>query len=250
MTKLVAYNERMLDVACSDLYRTLKEKGSVSIEYGVPFKDKTRRQLGFFFGAIVDSVISFFEEQGIKYSVEEVKDNFYQAISPRKTITQFNGKQYEVWKHISEMSLEEMSEFIDKAIWLCDNARAFQGLILHPSIRYTFIRHITQDDIRELNTRSFQRHNPEYLSYVRKQACICCGRYNEVEAHHLKEAGYSGTAYKADDWQVIPLCTECHREYHIKGKEAFEEKMQWLLKYIDFPSFTAVCYNRWLTKGL
>ena len=246
--KLIAYNEKMLDVACSEMYRLLSENGSIALDYGKPFKDKTKRQLGFFFGAIVDSVVDFFEQQGIKYSVEEVKDNFYQAIAPRKTITQFNGKQYEVWKHISEMSLEEMSEFIDKAIWLCDNARAFQGLILHPSIRHSWIRHITEDELKNMNTKAFPRKNPEYLEYVRKQACICCGRYGS-EAHHLKEAGQSGTAYKVDDWEVISLCPECHREYHIKGKKAFEEKMAWLIKYISLDDFTACCYNRWLMKG-
>lgn len=246
--KLVAYNEKMLDTACSEMYRLLKENGEVAVEFGKPYKDKTRRQLGFFFGAIVDSVVEFFEQQGIKYEVQEVKDNFYQAIAPRKTITQFNGKQYETWKHISEMSLEEMSEFIDKSIWLCDKAKAFQGMILHPSIRYTWIRHITQEELLLMDKRFFPRKCPEYLSYIRKQACLCCGRFNSVEAHHLKEAGESGTAYKVDDWETIPLCQECHRAYHTKGKEWFNNQVNWLIKYINLEDFTACCYNKWLMK--
>lgn len=248
MSKYIAYNEKMLDTICADLYKQFATFGSLSVEYGKPYKDKTRRQLGFFFGAIVNAVREFYLEKGINYEIEEIKSNFYQAISPRQTITQFNGKQYEVCKHISEMSLEEMSEFIDKAIWLCDNARAFQGLILHPSIRYTWIRHITKDDLRTLDIRSFPRHCPEYLASVRKQACLCCGRQNDVEAHHLKEAGHTGTAYKADDWCVIPLCRACHREYHVKGKQAFMSNLGWITKYVDIVNFTAVCYSRWLLK--
>lgn len=247
--KLIAYNEKMLDTVCSEMYRLLSENGSVAVDFGKPFKDKTKRQLGFFFGAIIDSVVDFFAEQGIKYEIQEIKDNFYQAVAPRKTITQFNGEQYETWKHISEMSLEEMSAFIDKSIWLCDNARVFQGLVLHPSIRYTFIRHLSDEEMRNLDTRAFPRKNPEYLSYIRKQACLCCGKYNGVEAHHIKEAGRTGTAYKADDWEVIPLCKECHRAYHTKGKEWFNNQVNWLIKYISVDDFTACCFQRWLMKG-
>lgn len=243
--KLVCYNEKMLDTACAEMYRILKENGQLALEFGKPYKDKTHRQLGFFWGAIVDSVISFYEQHGVKYSPDEVKENFYQAISPRKTITQFNGKQYETWKHISEMSLEEMAEFIDKAIWLCDNARAFKGLVLHPSIRYTWIRHLTEEEVR--NIRTPERKQPEYLEYIRKQSCLICGRYG-CEAHHIKEAGITGTAYKADDWQAIPLCSDCHRQYHIKGKDWFNEQVSWILKYISIPDFCLVCFNRWRMK--
>lgn len=246
--KLVCHNEKMLDTACFEMYRLLSEQGEIYVDFGKPFKDNTIRQLGFFWGAIVDSVVYFFASRGVKYTKEEVKDNFYQAISPRKTITQFNGKQYETWKHISEMSRDEMSEFIDKAIWLCDNARAFQGLILHPSIRYTWIRHITAEELRNIDRRSFPRNCAEYLSYTRKQACICCGRFNGVEAHHLKEEGKTGTAYKADDWEVLPLCCECHREYHINGKQAFLDKMKWLTRYISLDDFCACNFQKWRIK--
>lgn len=246
MTKLIAYNEKMLDVACAEMYRQFKEYGCLSVEFGKPFKEKTRNQNNFFWGAIVESVKDFFKQQGIEYSQEQIKDNFYHAIAPRKIITQFNGKQYETWKHISEMSVEEMSEFIDKSIWLCDNARAFQGLVLHPSIRYTWIRHITNEELRNMPPVK-ARKDAEYISYVRKQSCLCCGKYG-CEAHHIKQAGITGTSYKADDWEAIPLCQDCHRAYHIKGKEWFEEQMAWLLRYISMTDFCKCCYNRWLLK--
>lgn len=238
----------MLDVVFSEMYRLFNEYKELSVDFGKPHKDKTKAQNNFFWGAIVGSVIDFYNQQEIKYSPDEVKTNFYQAIAPRKTITQFDGKQYETWKSISEMSLEEMSEFIDKSIWLCDNARAFQGLILHPSIRYTFIRHIGNDELRSIRIKDFPRKCPEYLEYTRKQACLCCGRFG-CEAHHLKEAGKSGVAYKVDDWEVVPLCNSCHREYHIKGKQEFMENLKWITKYLSIDDFCAVNFNRWYMKG-
>ena len=246
--QITIHNEKMLNVFFSELYRFFLENKEVNVRWEKPFKQKTKKQISFYFGAIVDSVIDFYHQQGIKYSPDEVKTNFYQAIAPKKTITQFNGKQYETWKSISEMSLEEMSEFIDKSIWLCDNARAFQGLILHPSIRYTFIRHIGQNELRSINTGKFPRKCPEYLEHIRKQAFICCGRFG-CEAHHLKESGKSGVAYKADDWETVPLCNSCHREYHIKGKQEFMENMKWITKYLSIEDFCMVNFNRWFMKG-
>lgn len=248
MTKIVCKNERMLDTVISEIYRTLEEKKEVYVDFGEPYKPKTKKQLGFYFGAIVDSIIDFMNGKGIVYNQNEVKENFYQAISPKKTIRQFNGKEYEVPKHISDFDRKEMSEFIDKSIWLCENAHAFAGLVLHPSIKYTWIQHIDASEIRHIDISKFPRKCPEYLEHTRKQACICCGCQNRTEAHHLKEAGKSGVAYKVDDWEDIPLCKNCHRDYHIKGKGWFESQMQWLLKYMSLEDFCVINFNRWLNK--
>lgn len=247
--QVVVYNEKMLDKVCIDLYNKLKEYGELSVSYEKPFKDKTKKQLGYFWGALVNSIVEFYREQGSEYTPDEVKENFYQAISPRKTVMQFNGKAYEVPKRISEMSLEEMSAFIDRSLWLCDNARAFKGLILHPSIRYTFIRHLEPLELCSINTGAFPRKCPEYLEYTRKQACLVCGVCHQSEAHHLKEVNQSGVGYKVDDWEVIPLCRECHRNYHTQGKGWFNEQVKWITKYLSIEDFCTVNFNRWLMKG-
>jgi 5-methylcytosine-specific restriction endonuclease McrA len=247
--QVVVYNEKMLDKVCIDLYAKLKEYGELSVCYEKPFKYKTKKQTAFYFGALVKSIVEFYLEQGNEYTPDEVKTNFYQAIAPRKTITQFNGKQYETWKSISKMSLEEMSEFIDKSIWLCDNAKEFKGLILHPSIRYTFIRHLEPLDVHSINTGAFPSKCHEYLEYALKQACLVCGVCHQSEAHHLKEVNQSGVGYKVDDWEVIPLCKECHRNYHTQGKGWFNEQVKWITKYLSIEDFCAVNFNRWLMKG-
>lgn len=243
--KTVCYNQNMLDKVMLDMVDSFQKNGELYVDYGKPFKEKTLRQLGFFFGAIVDSIIDFYSEKGIEYSVDEVKENFYQAISPKKTITQFNGKTYDVPKRISEMSLEEMSLFIDRAIWLCDNAKAFSCLILHPSIRYTWIRNVSDLELMQINKQKFPRTCREYLEYTRKQACLVCGVQNMSEAHHLKEAGRSGVGYKADDVFVVPLCRECHLKYHTKGKEWFNKQVDWITKYMSMTDFCLCCFNRY-----
>ena len=66
--------------------------------------------------------------------------------------------------------------------------------------------------------RSFPKHGslrcPEYLAFVRRQACQWCDRESPVEAHHwpLKARGYT------DDTATCALCRRCHRRAHETGK--------------------------------
>ena len=55
----------MLDTACFEMYRLLSDQGEIYVDFGKPFKDKTIRQLGFFWGAIVDSVVDFWNARNI-----------------------------------------------------------------------------------------------------------------------------------------------------------------------------------------
>jgi len=248
--KKVIYNTEMLDKACQDMYKLLAEKKSINLEYGEVYKDKSLAQNGFFFGALVDSVISFYLEMGIKYTVDEVKNNFYQAVSYldddfKKKVRRFNGDEYEVPKRISDMNREEMSKFIDKCIWLIDNAKAFQGMKLSPDIRNTWIRHITQDDLRMINEKSFPYSDGEYMSYLHKQTCLVCGCHNDIEAHHLRIDGMGGTAKKPPDWMVVPLCQEHHRAYHLRGHDWFLEQIGCLTKYLTLKEYLICSYYRW-----
>lgn len=248
--KKTIYNTEMLDKSVQDIYRLLEEKKSINLEWGEVYKDKSLAQNGFFFGALVDSVISFFLEHGTKYTVDNVKNNFYQAVSYldedfRKKIIRFNGEEYEVPKHISDMNREEMSRFIDKCIWLIDNAKEFRGMKLAPDIRNTWVRHITQEDLRMINERSFPYSDYEYMSYLHKQTCLVCGCHNGIEAHHLRIDGMGGTAKKPPDWMCVSLCSECHRKYHTRGHEWFLEQIHWLTKYLSLKEYLICNYNRW-----
>lgn len=251
--KTIIYNSRQLDVIIKDIYTQFNELGELAVDYGKPYKDITKNQLGFIFGALIDSVIEFYKKQGEIWQVEEVKENFYQACSYlderlRKQVTRFNGEVYQVPKRLSEMDRETTSLFIDKCIYLIDHAKNFTGMYLHPSIRNTWIRHITTDDIEQLRFVNFPRQDKEYLSFEHKEPCMWCGKFADIEVHHLKELGYTGTAYKADDWLSLPLCKDCHIAYHTQGKAEFEKAMQWITKYINLVDFCKLRYNRWKNK--
>lgn len=248
--KAIIYNGRQLDTIIADICDKYREYGELSIDYNKPYHEKSRRQLGFVFGGLIDSVVEFYKNIGEKWEVEDVKENFYSACAYlddnlKKTVTRFNGEKYEVPKRLSEMDRETASIFIDRCIYLIDHAKCFQGLTLHPSLRNTWIRHITEQDVDEMRYFKYPREDRDYLAYQRKQNCLWCGRSGNTEVHHLKELGYTGTSYKADDWLSIPLCSDCHRAYHTQGKKYFEKSFNWLTKYVDLVTFCRLKYIRW-----
>lgn len=58
--------------------------------------------------------------------------------------------------------------------------------------------------------------DPAYLSFVRRQPCISCGKPGPSQAAHVRsgypEAGWrpTGMAEKPDDTRTLPLCRDCH----------------------------------------
>jgi hypothetical protein len=249
--RIIAYNEKMLDIAMKDIYEKLSKDGSILLQWEKPYKDKTEKQLGFIFSALIDSVKDFYEEKGEHWDINIIKENFYQACSflddrLKKIAIRFNGQQYEVPKRLSEMNREETSLFIDKCLYLIDNAKCFTGLVLHPSIRYTWIRHISKDDLFNLKNAVFPREDKLYLEHLRKQHCICCGIANQSQVHHLKVAGLSGTAYKSDDVYTLPLCQSCHISLtHGQGQNELIKALHWIVKYMPLEDFCRLNYLRW-----
>ncbi|HHR1159479.1 TPA: DUF968 domain-containing protein [Raoultella ornithinolytica] len=62
----------------------------------------------------------------------------------------------------------------------------------------------------------------EYTRWVKTQPCECC-RQPADDPHHIIGHGLGGTATKAHDLFVIPLCRVCHDELHADAP-AFEQK--------------------------
>lgn len=248
--KTIAYNDRQLETIVTDIYDQFNKYKSLQIDYQKPYKDMTVRQLGYIWGGLIQSVIDYFEDLGTRYDEVAVKENFYNGASALderllKTVRRFNGELYQVPLRMSEMDIEQAGIFIDKCLFLIDNARCFAGLTLRPELRYTWVRHIKKEDIDQLRFAKLPRDDKEYLAYLRKQHCIWCGKKNGIEAHHLKIAGESGTAYKVDDYLTVPLCSGCHREYHQKGQEAFNNALSWITKYISLTDFCKINYLKW-----
>ncbi|HCM5461789.1 TPA: DUF968 domain-containing protein [Klebsiella aerogenes] len=64
--------------------------------------------------------------------------------------------------------------------------------------------------------------NQTYTDWVKRQPCECCRRPAD-DPHHVIGHGMGGTATKAHDLFVFPLCRECHDELHA-NLAAFEKK--------------------------
>lgn len=249
------YNEKMLDVIVADMYKKFSEYKSLNIAYDKPFKPKTKKQLGFFFGALCNSIKNYYKGLGDdSFTTDEIQDNLKDACSAvndrlLKRAKKFNGEEYLTPKRLSEMSVEEASILIDLSIRVIDTSEYFKGIILHPSIRYSWVHDIDADQIRQLAQEKYPREDKDYLAYIRGQACIWCGKCNCSEPHHLKIAGESGEAYKSSDVYAIPLCHDCHIGcLHQHGVSEFKESLKWITDYIDMKSFCQANYLRWKNK--
>ncbi|MGK0735795.1 DUF968 domain-containing protein [Yokenella regensburgei] len=75
----------------------------------------------------------------------------------------------------------------------------------------------------------------EYTRWVKAQPCECCRRPAD-DPHHIIGHGMGGTATKAHDLFVFPLCRECHDELHRSVAE-FERKhgsqLTLLFRFLD-----------------
>lgn len=52
---------------------------------------------------------------------------------------------------------------------------------------------------------------PDFLAFVRRQACASCGTTEGVQAHHH---GPRPVGRKTDDYRAVPLCDGCHHAWH------------------------------------
>ncbi|MBL5899950.1 DUF968 domain-containing protein [Lelliottia amnigena] len=77
--------------------------------------------------------------------------------------------------------------------------------------------------------------NAAYKRWVKSQPCECCRRPAD-DPHHVIGHGMGGTATKAHDLFVFPLCRECHDELHA-DVTAFERKhgtqLALLFRFLD-----------------
>ena len=42
-----------------------------------------------------------------------------------------------------------------------------------------------------------------------------------IECAHVRNGSGAGMGQKPDDWRVVPLCSEHHRNQHIVGEQTF-----------------------------
>lgn len=84
----------------------------------------------------------------------------------------------------------------------------------------------------------------EYLQYLREQQnCSLCYKKRDIEPHHVKYIGMGRDRKKplAEHYSAIPVCRDCHTEYHNLGEKMYSIKHQvnpyeiawyWLSKFL------------------
>jgi len=65
---------------------------------------------------------------------------------------------------------------------------------------------------------SHRQTDEDFLEYTRQQKCAVCLSAPPNDPHHLVSRGAGGS-----DRTAIPLCRDCHREYHNVGETYFEK---------------------------
>ena len=69
----------------------------------------------------------------------------------------------------------------------------------------------------------------ELLETVRKLYCLCCLK-TPCDSHHVRSRGAGG----GDTWDnVMPLCSEHHRLWHLKGQAFMAKEFPAVLHWLE-----------------
>lgn len=228
--------------------KLIEDGREINLSYEKASKPVTHRQIGFFFAALVNQIYLYFRNSGYSLTEKQIRYGLYKQVArvvPNMTydLSMF-GEEPQV-KHISDMeTAEEMSEFINGVFTVIDTNPMYEGLKLTPDTYYSWINHITHDDINIVRSQVFPERDADYLNYIRSLPCIICGKQHRSDAHHLKDNRLGGISEKSPDWSAMPLCHDCHM--NIAHGTGFKDCMKWVK--IDLADFTKICYNRWKNK--
>lgn len=248
MAKYVIANIKKLINIFSEIKTELEKhpEKTINLSWEFSFRPKTLAQLGFFFSGIVGAIQKHFKEiYGEEYSKEIIKELLYVECSSKEELISPNGKVIEIMKRISMMSVQEMSEFIEKVIVFCEQYE----IILQPELRFLWVNNLNPEYVAEVEQTKFRDKDESYLRYVRQQPCIVCGAYHS-EVHHLKDRELAGLGAKTPDYMAVSLCSECHRNYMGSDSHITTEKIKrlvpFLFRKLSTKQFCKLCYERYL----
>lgn len=241
----IVTNEKKLSNIFQEISSELK-KGvqSINLSWEKSSRPKTLSQLGFFFGGLVKAINKYyFDNFGKEYEPDLIKEMLYNECSQIEEFVCPNGEVLYQHKRISRMTVQEMSDFIEKVIDFCDEYE----IVLQPELRYLWVHNLNPKEVDEVEQTKFPEKDPEYLSAVHRETCLICGK-SGVEAHHTKLPELAGLGDKTPDWCAIPLCSECHRYFdgdgHI-GTNKIISLCPFIFKHIKMKPFLKMRYKRW-----
>lgn len=79
--------------------------------------------------------------------------------------------------------------------------------------------------VRKVNVKRRQSefarcfHSKARVQFVKQLRCAGCGNGGPCDNHHIRN---DGAGRKADYTQIIPLCRDCHWEWHDLGRATFQ----------------------------
>lgn len=239
----------MLETAITDLRKQFETVKTLNLFYDKASKEKTAKQIGFTFGALINQITDYFQDCGFNVDEEDIRYKLYEDVSkivPEMVVDKqlFGGRPR--IKHISEMDRELLSKFINGIFYIIDTEPIYAGLKMTPDTYFNWVFHLDPEDIKQAQTTNLPERDSEYLNYVRSLPCICCGKQHRSDAHHLKDNRLGGISQKSPDWSAMPLCHECH--LCIAHGTGFKEAIKWIP--LDLDLFTRICYMRWKNKKL
>lgn len=243
--KTVLYNEEMLEAVVEDMRNLMKDGKHINIEYEVKKKEKTKAQVGFWFGCLVSGIYDFLLERGESVEKKSVEYALYEQIAeyvPELMVDMSIFRLKDRARHLGEIRDRElMAKLIDGAFELIEQDPMYKDLMLHPSISHNWAFHVNEEDIKYVEGLDLPERDKWYLEYVRTRPCLCCGRMNCSEAHHVKIKELVAMGKKTPDWTAVPLCHNCHMNVAHGG--GFREAMKWLP--INMLDFCKLSYVRW-----
>ena len=228
--------------------KLLADGREVDLTYERSAKPVTRRQIGFFFAALVNQIWLYFIHNGWSLTEKQVRYGLYKQVAqvvPNMTYDLSAFGQEPQVKHLNDFeTAEEMSEFISGVFTVIDTNPMYAGLRLTPDTHYSWLNHLTYDEINSARAIELKERDADYLNHIRSLPCIICGKQHRSDAHHLKDNRLGGISEKSPDWAAMPLCHDCHM--NIAHGTGFKEAMKWVK--IDLADFTRICYLRWKNK--
>ena len=116
--------------------KIISEGKHVNLSYEKAANPVSRRQIGFFFGALVNQIYLFFRQSGWSITEKQVRYGLYKQVAqvvPDMTYDLSMFGQDPQVKHISDMeTAKEMSDFISGVFTVIYNNPMYAGLTLTP----------------------------------------------------------------------------------------------------------------------
>lgn len=240
--QITAYNATQIDAAIIKATDILNKKNAVEITINNPSKHKTIKQLGFIFGGLIKALCNHHHEQEGEYvSIEHMKTHLYDVFKYNDNVQIF-GRKTQVKKYtLSKMSKKQAATFINDVLRYCE----FVGCFLPPDLHYSWLRTIDDGIIDQILSQKDIERSKEYLSYLRTQPCIVCGK-TTCQPHHVRNDN-AGLAYKPPDCYCVPLCYNHHDRIH-KSPAEVENNIKWLVDKMELKTFAKILFYRWYSK--